>query len=56
MYPIRLIPIHHDKIGRVYVQQGKFEAGRVQFPKDAPFMPEVEKELLSFRGARPTTS
>ena len=47
-YPIRLIPIHHDKIGRVYVQQGKFEAGRVQFPKDAPFMPEVEKELLSF--------
>lgn len=32
----------------MYVQQGKFEAGRVQFPKDAPFMPEVEKELLSF--------
>jgi predicted phage terminase large subunit-like protein len=48
LYPVRLIPIHHDKIGRLYVQQGKFERGLVQFPIGQPFMSEVEKELLSF--------
>jgi predicted phage terminase large subunit-like protein len=47
-YPVRLIPVHHDKIGRLYVQQGKFERGQVLFPKDQPFVSEVEKELLSF--------
>jgi predicted phage terminase large subunit-like protein len=37
-----------DKIGRVYVQQGKFAAGRVWFPKGAPFLPTLKAELLSF--------
>jgi predicted phage terminase large subunit-like protein len=47
-FPVRLIPIHHDKVGRLYVQHGKFERGLVQLPKDQPFTPEVEKELLNF--------
>ncbi len=47
-WAIRLVPIEHDKIGRVYVQQGKFEAGQVLFPKDAGFLPELEAELLTF--------
>jgi predicted phage terminase large subunit-like protein len=37
-----------DKVGRLYVQQSKFEAGRVSFPKNAPFLPALEAELLAF--------
>ena len=48
LYPVHLIPVQHDKIGRMYGQTGKFERGFVHFPKDAPFMPELEKELLTF--------
>ena len=44
--------IEHDKIGRVYVQQGKFAAGRVLFPRNAPFLPELERELLTFPQSR----
>jgi len=40
--------IEHDKIGRVYVQHGKFAAGRVLFPRNAPFLPALEVELLTF--------
>jgi predicted phage terminase large subunit-like protein len=47
-YPVRLVPIERDKIGRMYVQQGKFEAGLVQFPKDQPFMSVLLPELFSF--------
>ena len=43
-----LVKIEHDKIGRLYVNQAKFEAGRVLFPKGAPFLPELEAELLPF--------
>ena len=45
---IRLIPVTHDKISRLYVHQAKFEAGLVQFPNSAAFLPELEAELLSF--------
>ena len=45
---VRLVPIHRDKIGRLYVNQAKFEAGLVLFPKGAPFLPEMEAELLVF--------
>ena len=45
---VRLVPIHRDKIGRLYVNQAKFEAGLVLFPKGAPFLPELEAELLVF--------
>jgi phage terminase large subunit-like protein len=32
----------------MYVQQEKFYAGLVRFPKGAPFLPELERELLAF--------
>jgi len=46
------IKIEHDKIGSLYVQQAKFAAGRVWFPKNAPYMPELERELLTFPQSR----
>ena len=45
---VRLVPIERDKIGRLYVNQAKFEAGLVLFPKGAPLLPELEAELLAF--------
>jgi predicted phage terminase large subunit-like protein len=45
---VRLVPIERDKIGRLYINQAKFEAGLVLFPKGAPFLPELEAELLAF--------
>jgi predicted phage terminase large subunit-like protein len=47
-YAIRPIPVHRDKIGRLYVHQAKFEAGLVLFPTGAQFLPELEAELLTF--------
>jgi predicted phage terminase large subunit-like protein len=32
----------------VYVNQAKFEAGLVWFPRGAPFLPGLEAELLTF--------
>jgi predicted phage terminase large subunit-like protein len=45
---VRLVSIERDKIGRLYVHQAKFEAGLVLFPKGAPFLAELEAELLAF--------
>jgi predicted phage terminase large subunit-like protein len=45
---VRLVPVERDKIGRLYVNQAKFEAGLVIFPKGARFLPELEAELLVF--------
>ena len=45
---ITLLPIEQDRKGRVYVMQSMFEQGIVQFPSNAPFMREVEKELFSY--------
>jgi predicted phage terminase large subunit-like protein len=46
--PVKPITPERDKVGRLFVQQDKFEAGRVLFPKGASFLPELESELLSF--------
>jgi len=46
--PVNLVPIDRDKRGRLYVQQAKFEAGRVLLPRGAEFLPELEAELLTF--------
>ena len=43
-----LVPIERDKIGRLYVNQAKFEAGLVLFPRGAQYLPELEAELLTF--------
>jgi predicted phage terminase large subunit-like protein len=45
---IKLQPIEQDRRGRLYVQQAKFKQGVVKFPEGASFMPQVEKELLSY--------
>jgi predicted phage terminase large subunit-like protein len=50
--PIKPISVEHDKVGRLYVNQHKFEAGLVLFPEGAPFLPELETELLSFPQAK----
>jgi predicted phage terminase large subunit-like protein len=47
-YLIKLVPIELDRKGRVYVLQSMFKKGLVRFPKDAPFMRDVENELLSY--------
>jgi predicted phage terminase large subunit-like protein len=47
-YRIKLSPIEADRRGRVYVLHSMFEQGLVRFPKGAPFMRDVENELLSY--------
>jgi predicted phage terminase large subunit-like protein len=47
-YHVELMPVHHDKVGRLYVQQPKFAAGLVSLPRHAPFRAQVELELLTF--------
>ena len=51
-YYVNPIPVHRDKIGRLYIQQAKFADGRVHFPGGASFLPELEAELLAFPQAR----
>jgi predicted phage terminase large subunit-like protein len=46
--PVELVKVEHNKVIRLYVQQQKFAAGLVRFPKGAAFMPELERELLTF--------
>jgi predicted phage terminase large subunit-like protein len=46
--PVKPVPVEHDKKGRMYVQQEKFYKGQVLFPKGAPFLNELERELLAF--------
>lgn len=47
-FRIKPVPVDRDKITRLYVQAAKFEAGQVLFPRGAPFLPELEAELLAF--------
>lgn len=41
-----------DKRARVDAISGALEAGRVLFPKDAPWLAELERELLAFPGGK----
>lgn len=45
---VSLVPVNHDKRGRLFVQQAKFASGRVLFPKGASFLRDLETELLMF--------
>jgi predicted phage terminase large subunit-like protein len=47
-FRVRPVPVDRDKVTRLYIQAAKFEAGRVHFPRNAPFLPELEAELLTF--------
>jgi predicted phage terminase large subunit-like protein len=46
------VKIDRDKIGRLYVQQSKFAAGCVSFPRNASFLIDLEMELLTFPQSR----
>jgi predicted phage terminase large subunit-like protein len=46
--PVELVKIEHNKVIRLYIQQQKFTAGLVRFPRGAPFLAELERELLTF--------
>ena len=51
--PVNPIPIDRDKIGRLYVQQAKFEAGlRAISQRKRGFLPELEAELCVSRRPR----
>jgi hypothetical protein len=41
-----------DKETRMSRQQGRFEAGRILLPSDAPWLADFENELLAFPGGR----
>ena len=41
-----------DKVTRMSIQSGKFEAGRVFFPYRAPWLSDLEAELFAFPGSR----
>jgi predicted phage terminase large subunit-like protein len=49
---VRLIKVNMDKEARLAVEAAKFEDGLVFFPREAPFMPALEAELLSFPQSR----
>jgi len=42
----------HDKATRMSIQSAKFESGRVRFPRQAPWLDELEAELFSFPNGR----
>jgi predicted phage terminase large subunit-like protein len=46
--PVKAMPVERDKISRLYLQQAKFEAGHVHFPREASFLPELLAELFAF--------
>ena len=45
---VKLVPVERDKIGRLFVHQAKFANGHVLFPRNAPYLPQLETELLTF--------
>lgn len=47
-YRVKAVPVERDKQTRLYVQTAKFEAGLVHFPRNGPYLRELETELLSF--------
>lgn len=51
-YRVNAIQVDRDKVTRLYVQAAKFEAGNVYFPRNAPFLLDLEAELLSFPQAK----
>lgn len=52
IFVVKAIPIDRDKINRLWIQQGKFEAGLVHFPRSAPWLAALEAELLAFPQAK----
>ena len=42
----------HDKKIRMAIQSAKFESGQVFFPKEAPWLADLEAELFAFPSGR----
>ena len=51
-YVVKPVPVERDKFNRLWVQQAKFEAGLVHFPRQAAWLPALEAELLAFPQAK----
>jgi predicted phage terminase large subunit-like protein len=47
-FNMQAVKIEHDKVTRLWLQQAKFEAGLVHFPKSATWLRDLEAELLTF--------
>jgi predicted phage terminase large subunit-like protein len=52
VFTVKPIPVDRDKETRLFVQQAKFEAGKVHFPRGARYLRELEAELLAFPQSR----
>ena len=50
-YSVIAIKPEHDKRTRMSIQSAKFESGRVFFPKQAPWLADLEAELFAFPNA-----
>ncbi len=51
-FVVKAIPVERDKVTRLWLQQAKFEAGLVHFPRAAPWLATLEAELLTFPQAK----
>lgn len=51
-FSVKPVKVEHDKIGRVYIQQDKFATGRIWLPRNAPYLANLETELLTFPQGR----
>lgn len=51
-FVVKPVPVERDKVNRLWLQQAKFEAGLVHFPRHAPWLPTLEAELLAFPQAK----
>lgn len=50
--PVRMLEADKDKVARTHPALALFEAGRFFFAEGAPWLPEVESELLQFPSGR----
>jgi phage terminase large subunit-like protein len=45
---VHAVPVARDKEARLYAVLSSFERGKVLFKRNAPYLRELEEELLSF--------
>jgi predicted phage terminase large subunit-like protein len=50
--PVHVVRAEKDKVARSWPAQARMEQGTVWFPRDAPWYPEIEEELLAFPAGR----
>jgi predicted phage terminase large subunit-like protein len=47
-FKMQAVKVEHDKVTRMWLQQAKFEAGLVHFPRSETWLKDLEAELLTF--------